>query len=432
MNQANTSENFSVALPSWRQELYEELHARPFPFIQGDAQVSQLACRHDIGGGELARQHLSVLCQRYELPLPEEDASCLYVKTDDFELRWEMHTEFCSYTFIGSRIEAVPFAKTAIELLPAEWLRGIPGEVVSAAHVSVMAMPDELDSLDILRQHFEEQRLIGSRIGDDRAHIWTSFLAKQDGFSRFLIHNKSLNKCEMGRLVQRLLEIETYRLFSLLSLPLAKESLPQINRMDEALCEAVKDVSSINGHAEEKALLQKLTDFSTEIESLRARINFRSNATQAYARLVKKRIDELAEVRHPGLQSLDDFLGRRFAPAVRTIAGMSKRLDDLSTRIDRATDLIRTRVDLEIEHQNQKLLSSLNERGRRQYRLQKTVEGLSVVAISYYLVELIKLTVPGSRWLGLDVNPDDVAVFTVPLILTVMILVSRSIRNRMD
>lgn len=426
------SENFSVPLPSWRQELYEELHARPFPFIQGDAQVSQLACRHEINEGDLERQHLRELCAQFDLPGPEDDASCFYTKMGMFELRWEMHTEFSTYTFIRNETEAEPFAKTAIELLPNDWLKAIPGEVVSAAHVSVMAMPEQLDSLDILRQHFEEQRLIGSRIGDDRAHIWTSFLAKRDGFSRFLIHNSSLNKCEMGRLVQRLLEIETYRLFSLLSLPLAKQALPKINHMDDVLCEVVKEVSSLDGHAEEKELLQKLTELSTEIESLRASINFRANATHAYARLVKKRIDELGEVRHPGLQSLDDFLGRRFAPAVRTISSMSRRLDDMSTRIDRATDLIRTRVDLEIENQNQKLLSSLDERGRRQYRLQQTVESLSVVAISYYLVELIKLTVPGTRWLGWEVSADDVAVFTVPLILTMMIIVSRIIRKKID
>ncbi|MEC8429069.1 MAG: DUF3422 domain-containing protein, partial [Pseudomonadota bacterium] len=291
---------------------------------------------------------------------------------------------------------------------------------------------DEKESLDLLRQNFGDQRLIGSKLGDDQAHVWTSFLTQEDGFSRFLIHNRSLNKCEMGRVVQRLLEIETYRLFSLLTLPLAKSALCEINRMDEALCNAVKDIPDINTHAEEKELLKQLSGFSANIESLRAKINYRSNATQAYAQLVKKRIQELNEVPHPGLQTLNDFMARRFAPAVRTILSMSDRLDDLSTRIDRATDLIRTKVDLEIERQNQSLLSSLDDRGQRQYRLQRTVEGLSVVAISYYLVELIKLTVPGTRWLGLDISPDDVAVFSVPLILTTMIIVSRVVRRKLD
>lgn len=429
---ATAGQGFTLNLPDWRRDLYEELHARPFPFVHGNAQISQISCHHDESGGEGQRRHVQNLCNLFYLQGPAEDASCFYAQIQDYEFRWEMHTEFSSYTFIRHHEEQRPFSNKAVDALPAEWLQAIPGSIVSAVHISVMQMPESLESLDVLRRNFADQRLIGSKIGDDDAHVWTSFLTQEDGFSRFLIHNRSLNKCQMGRLVQRLLEIETYRLFSLLTLPLAKSALTEINRMDEQLCDVVKGIPDINTHAEEKALLKELSGFSASIESLRAKINYRSNATQAYAQLVKKRIQELDEVAHPGLQTLNDFMARRFAPAVRTILSMSNRLDDLSTRIDRATDLIRTKVDLEIEKHNQTLLSSLDDRGQRQYRLQRTVEGLSVVAISYYLVELIKLTVPGTRWLGLELNPDDVAVFSVPLILTLMLVISRVVRNKLD
>lgn len=429
---ATASQSFSLNLPDWRRDLYEELHARPFPFVHGNAQISQISCHHDASGGEGQRRHVQNLCNLFYLQGPTEDASCYYAQIQDYEFRWEMHTEFSSYTFIRHDKEQQPFSKKAVDALPTEWLQSMPGSIVSAVHISVMDMPESMESLDVLRQNFSDQRLIGSKIGENEAQVWTSFLTQEDGFSRFLIHNRLLNKCQMGRLVQRLLEIETYRLFSLLTLPLAKSALSEINRMDEDLCNVVKGIPDINTHAEEKALLKELSGFSANIESLRAKINYRSNATQAYAQLVKKRIQELNEVPHPGLQTLNDFMARRFAPAVRTILSMSDRLDDLSTRIDRATDLIRTKVDLEIEKHNQALLSSLDDRGQRQYRLQRTVEGLSVVAISYYLVELIKLTVPGTRWLGLEINPDDVAVFSVPLILTLMILISRVVRRKLD
>ena len=184
--------------------------------------------------------------------------------------------------------------------------------------------------------------------------------------------------------------------------------------------------------AAEKYLLEKLFRFSAEIENLRAKVSYRSSATLAYAELVDKRLSELNEDNQKGFQSLGGFLERRFYPAIRTISSVNSRLECLSTRIDRTTDLIRTKVDLELERRSQSLLSSLNNRSHRQYRLQRTIEGLSVVAISYYLVELIKLTVPGSRWLGLELNPDDVAVFTAPLILLSAVIVSGVIRRRLS
>lgn len=435
MNEAmpqTVKSNYKIELPQWRLDLYEELHARPFPFLQSPAQISQLACRNEVANRDQQIAHLEAWCDLFEQPYPEADVSCFYARVDDFELRWEMHTEFSTYTFIRCANETLPFEKTAVELLPESWLAEIAGDVVSAVHVSVMDMPQEQDSLDVLRKSFADQRLIGGRIGEDQAHVWTSFLSQQDGFSRFLIYNNELNKCEMGRLVQRLLEIETYRLFSLLTLPLSREALIQINAMDDSLCETVKSIPGFRKHSEEKALLDKLSKFSSEIESLRAKINYRTNATQAYAELVNRRLQELNEKRHPGLQSLGDFLERRFTPAIRTIHSTTIRLEDLSTRIDRATDLIRTKVDLELENRSQFLLSSLDDRSKRQFRLQRTVEGLSIVAISYYLVELIKMTLPGIKLLGFTFNVELIAVFTVPMILIIMLVVRAFFRRKFD
>ena len=88
--------------------------------------------------------------------------------------------------------------------------------------------PEQLPSLDVLRKHFEEQRLIGSLVKKGKAQVWTAFRFHEDGFARFLMYNRSTNKCETGRLVQKLLEVETYRLMALLALPLCKEAQTDI------------------------------------------------------------------------------------------------------------------------------------------------------------------------------------------------------------
>ncbi len=423
---------FSVPLSAARQDLYEELHARPFPFLLDPSQISQISCAHEGFPKSAQIAHLSLFCARHQIAPPAPKDSCFYATINGLELRWESHTEFSTYTFISRKQEHQPFACKAIRYFPEDWLNLIKGEIVSAVHVSVMKLPDKAPGPQTLRQNFSGQRLIGSTVDNEQAHVWTSFLTQDDGFSQILIYNRSMNECEMGRLVQRLLEIETYRLFSLLTLPLVKQSLPQLDTLEIEMGEAIKSIPELNSHHDEKTLLEKLFKFSAEIENLRAKVSYRSSATLAYSELVDKRLSELNEDNQKGFQSLGGFLERRFYPAIRTISSVNSRLECLSTRIDRTTDLIRTKVDLELEQRSQSLLTSLNDRSHRQYRLQRTLEGLSVVAISYYLVELIKLTVPGSRWLGYELDPDDVAVFTAPFILLSAVIISGVIRRKLN
>ena len=84
------------------------------------------------------------------------------------------------------------------------------------------------------------------------------------------------------------------------------------------------------------------------------------------------------------------FLERRLLPAMRTCQAVENQLESLSRRIDRAIDLLRARVDVTLESQNQKVLAQMNRRSQLQLRLQQTVEGLSVAAISYYMVGLTR------------------------------------------
>ena len=92
-----------------------------------------------------------------------------------------------------------------------------------------------------------------------------------------------------------------------------------------------------------EALLHELTRLAAEVESGLSASQFRIGACRAYSELVHMRIDEMREVRLPGLQTIQDFMDRRFAPAVATCTTVSQRLHDLSERVAQASGLLATR-----------------------------------------------------------------------------------------
>ena len=155
------------------------------------------------------------------------------------------------------------------------------------------------------------------------------------------------------------------------------------------------------------------------LENKVARAAFRFGAAAAYEAIVHQRIEVLREVRFDGRQTFGEFMMRRYDPAMRTVKASQARLAAMADRAMRAGELLRTRVDVERSAQNQSLLESMNMRADMQLRLQKTVEGLSVVAISYYAVSLMSYAVyPLAE--AMDISRGSM---TAALILPVMLLV---------
>ncbi len=171
---------------------------------------------------------------------------------------------------------------------------------------------------------------------------------------------------------------------------MARRIAPEVDAMDTQLAAINQQMTSIKGLEDERRLLAQLSTLAARIEQLISDSNFRFSAARAYYDLVMSRLADLREQEVAGLQTFNEFLRRRLTPAFRTCESVSGQLDDLSQRIDRASELLRTRVDLTLEAQNQDLLQSLNQRSKVQLQLQQAVEGLSVAAISYYLVGLVK------------------------------------------
>ncbi|PID43748.1 MAG: hypothetical protein CSB48_05000 [Proteobacteria bacterium] len=404
-----------------REKLFNELHTRPFPLIDTPAKVSQLAVLHEIDDEDkhqtVASQfdHLSSLCERYTVNPPAPDASCYYQDFGGFELRWERHTEFTTYTFIRKAMSNRPFDENALSVLPDEWLASIPGKIISGLHIEVAAMPGKMPSTEALRHHFEGHRMIGSELSNGAVQLWTSYRIHSDGMGRILIFNKGFDPCEGGRLVRRLLEIETYRMMVLIAFPIAQSTSPEVRAMASQVVAVNQQINEIEGLEDERRLLAELSSLAARLEQIISDTNFRFSAAEAYYALVLSRIGELNETPIPGFQTIGEFLGRRLIPAYRTCETTRRELTELSVRIDRASDLIRTRVNVTIESQNRYLLQSMDRRSKLQLRMQQAVEGLSVAVISYHLVGLVKFAADSAKELGFIENSYWIIGASVPI-----------------
>lgn len=424
----NTSSIFDIH--PLREDLYQELHTRPFPMLSSPVKVSHLALLNE--GHDVDREYeaLAELAKRYSGNPPGEAAACYYQNFGGFEVRWEKHTEFSTYTIIAPANNESNFEKTALEMVPESWLSCLPGKLVVGVHLLLIDEENISTRKEDIKPLFEGQRLIGGYTQDDLATVWTSFRLHSDHFSRVLVHRRNLNPCQSGRLVQRLLEIETYRVMALMALPIAREVSAAVNAMDQELAQINAQISDIQRGEDERQLLKQLTTLAAKVERFHSDTNYRFGATNAYYELVVGRMAYLKLDEVEGVQSIPEFLMRRLTPAIRTCESAHRRLEDLSNRTSRAGELLNTRVDLTLKEQNQGLLASMNKRSEIQLRLQKMVEGMSVAAISFALVGLIRIALTAVKDGGwVDINLPLMIGLSVPTVVIVVWTVSRKVRK---
>jgi uncharacterized membrane-anchored protein len=358
-------------------------------------------------------QQLCSLCQRYSVNPPSIEASCYYQDFGGFELRWERHLEFSSYSFTRKGLGQQLFDGYAIEYVPQEWFDNIVGELISA--VNLIVSQDEIPE-KALYHAFEGHQVLGSNVANNRANVYASFRIHSDGFGRIIIQSNLLNSYQAGRLIQRMLEIETYQMMALLSLPIARSLSPKVAKMECDLVE-INQIMASAGKQNDSDMLDRLSDLAGQTEQLIADISYRFSATNAYYDLVCSRLEQLKETDIEGIERINEFVTRRLSPGIRTCQALSIRLEGLTRRIARASSLLRTRVDLTIEQQNQQLLSAINQRGEVQLRLQQMVEGVSIAAMAYYLMGLLDYILDAVNVAGFELNKVLVKGFAVPIIL---------------
>ena len=412
-----------------KNALIKELHNRTFPVVQLPAQVSSLVIFNP-GDRQLELDRLTDLAKQQNVTPPLADESCYYQSFKDFDLRWERHNEFSTYTVICQRQGEGEFFRNLFSLIDSEWLEAMPGEVIAANHIDLR--PTTLSS-EQLPEYFEGKRLVGSKIYDGLATVWTSVQHHSDGFIRTLVVDEGIDALQAGRAIRNLLEIAAYRAMTLLALPIARKLIPEVTKLEGRLVGTNAKLNLLETVEDEQKLMTELIEEATQLEKLVADHNFRFSATQAYFSLTESRLDMLREQRLPTFRTLKQFHVRRFIPAFHTCMSVVKRKEDLSKRISRTTELLNSRLQLSLELQNQRLLASMDKRSALQLRLQQTVEGLSVVAMTYYSMNLIKLLIaplPIEQYLLMS-KTMALAIMT-PFVFTGALMLVKRIRNKLD
>ena len=413
-----------------RFSLHNEVHARAPITLPLPVTSTFIALSLSNEEKKQERIHLAKLCDRYGITGPKEDASHFSATFDSFKMSWEYHAEFSTYCFYVQNNAAEPFSKLALEQVPIDWLSQLPGKIVVAAHASIIeASTPSVASSESISGFFEGNCIVGAEVTGGAARAFTDFKIHADGFSRFLILNYHLKPGQAGRLLQRLFEIEVYRVMALLAFPIARELTPELNEADNQLLTITSSMAQ--SRANDSDLLDELTTLAAKVENNISTHQYRFAAASAYYNLVEQRISDLREVRIQGIQTIGEFMKRRLEPAINTCKSTSKRFNSLSKRINNAGQLLRTRVDMTIERQNQALLTSMDLRAKMQLRLQETVEGLSIVAITSYIVSLIGLiTKAANTSEKIDLNPTLTTGLSIPIVLVLVALGVRRIHKK--
>ena len=335
---------------------------------------------------------------------------------------WERHSEACTATVViphsESRRQVVENDRTALA-----WLGGSRGLALRA--VRILVVQDEEEAAARIPQlELDRDDLVSCRIGATR--IWSDFRIHEEEMGVLLVAAGETLPSDLGRLIQGFQELGNYRNLALLGLPVAEERASEIAKLEGDLASITARMTTGNA---DQPLLDELCALAARTAAINAATGFRMSATAAYAQIADERLRALDAQPIAGYQSIGHFTERRLLPAVRTCASYAARLEQMALRIERATSLLRTRVDVVVQTQNTSLLASMDRNAERQLRLQHLVEGLSVVAVSYYAIALIDHLIGGFVPIFGRTRDEASAVLVIPVFCIVWLLLRSRART---
>jgi uncharacterized membrane-anchored protein len=410
-----------------RAAVLAEVHARPFTPIESPRRILHFAFDTAGEAAKADRAALAKFCAGRGLEPLKDGAKHHRVKLGGSVLRWEQHSEFTTYTWELPSEDDVPFHPVASALAAPMGALPQPGPVLVALDLHLMR---DTETSATTGQLFDRASLAVAENSGGDALFATDFQADASGFVRVLLLDRGLDRERAGALVQRIVELETYRTLALLGLPEAQRLTPSIGRIEARLAEVTDEMQRSGGLSDNHRLLDELTALAAELEAGAAASMFRFGASRAYNEIVQLRLQTIGERPVEGFPTWSSFLARRMAPALRTCLTTEERQATLSQKLARAANLLRTRVDVELEQQNRDLLRSMNARTRLQLRLQTTVEGLSVAAISYYVVSLFGHVAEGLHEQGLPIDTTVATALFVPVAVLAIWWTVRRIRQK--
>lgn len=410
-----------------RAAVLGEVHARPFTAITVPSRIIHFGFDTSGPQAQADRASLEAFCVSRGLQPPPTGERHHRVPFGATVLRWEQHSEFTTYTWeLRSDPAGPPFHPDAASLASPMRLVPQPGPLLVAIDLHVLADDPPRTAPDLL---FDRSSLAVAENSDGAALYATDFQPGPSGFVRILVTDRGMSPERAGALVQRVIEIETYRTLALLGLPVAQQLAPSLAASERRLVEVTEEMRAAGDLASNHRLLAELTALAAGVEAGAAASLFRFGASRAYEEIVQQRLQTIGERKLGEMPTWTSFLARRMKPAMRTCLTIEERQASLSLKLARAANLLRTRVDVELEQQNQDLLKSMNARTRLQLRLQTTVEGLSVAAITYYVVGLFGYLVKAAHDSGMAVEPSVVTAAFVPVAALAIWWIVRRIRR---
>ncbi len=405
-----------------RRQVVGEMQLRRFPAFTVPACIIQIVRIVDERDAEA--DALAALW-------PDLDDSARHCETmlaPQVRLSWERHSEASTATLVLTEDQISREWRSPAE---SRVIEALPGAVVRASRLIVVAQDGDAEEA-VASADFTPAQLVTCRVrspSGERARLWTDFRIHGDGYGRMVVSGGTMPLADLGRCVQALQELGNYRNLALLGLPVARAAWADLDTLEAGLDQVGRALS--DGDDRDDVLLATLTRLSARLLAIDSRCGYRMSATAAYARIVANRLEQLAAEPITGYQSLADFTERRFQPAIHTCAALTDRLALLNARAAQFTALLRTRIETHIENQNGRLLASMDRSARMQLRLQHLVEGLSSVAISYYLLGLIgyPLKALEKQWPQLQVTL--VLGLLAPVMIVILFISIRQARQRL-
>ena len=431
----------------------DELHARPYIKLSNNLRTFHFAYLLKENDEKKSWVYLDKFLGKINFQkLPKQVSKYWVAEGKDLIIRYECHTEFISLTLIypnkienDNKNKPKLFDENFLRLLPIEFLKNFPGEHFLSSWIEMLPSKSNFKPIDI-EKFFYHDNFAGSKVAEDGANVFMSFKSDRtnflgSGFRRVFIQNKNLRTRRTGRLLQRIVELETYQVLSLLGLPQVRTETKNLSNLEKQITEITKSVSkTAKNNLDKKAIrypdyqkdLNELSYVVAKIEEIDSSTNYRLSATSAYYKLVEQRIKDLREIRLESFQTNNEFLSRRLQPAIRTSEAFSRRLESLATRAQRADNLVRTQIEMGVQIQNKDLLKSMELRARAQLRLQETVESLSIVAITYYIVGLLSILVDPINFELIHLTKELFLAICVPIVLILIWYVAKTVRKKIN
>lgn len=421
-----------------RTVLHEEVHARPPVALWPRDRILNQAFL--LNGSDRQQQidWINAISEQTKQPIDPNHGQTFRVielraAPQRVIIKWELHGEFSSISAMIQQDQLITEApiksrgqlESEINQLLAQ-LTVKPIHEAGGLRISAIDIAFEDRGLfkeaDEVSHLFSGNTLIGSSIlSSKKAQLWTDLQVNEDGYISFLVPHAGMGSRQAGRVARRITEVEIYRMASMLAFPVAKSLSGPLRQAEAELSVLSKEISMAQNQEsttthQDGEFLERISTLASKIEDWISEHGLRFTAAEAYSQLTAKNLEELSEASLPGVQTLSEFMERRFAPAMSTCSWTQRRLRELSDRISRTTQILRTRIEFVNESQTQELLASMDRRAKIQLRLQETVEGLSVLVLTYYAVSLIIYMAKGAKELGLMVPAELIGGASAPII----------------